>query len=147
MRISERDTHLTPCQYSVAQFVEEIEYAGLLAPAQRGAMVAAAKKRMKASIVMRFLICMATEHDLDMTPTIALNCVREWLGRCAARKDIAAQFGLTGRSAAQKSTDHALAIELAGNYKKALLQEIETTFAKVEKVQRTSNSRGRGALP
>lgn len=60
-------------------------------------MMTAAKKRLKAHIVMQWLTRIAVEHDLDMTPTMAFSLVKAWIGRCAARPAIAARFGVSAQ--------------------------------------------------
>ncbi|UTY59483.1 hypothetical protein [Massilia sp. erpn] len=91
-------------------------------------MLTAAKKRLKAHIVVKWLSLIAIEHNLDMTPTLAHNIVKTWLGRCAARPTIAAMFGLPGRTAASKSADRVQVIELAASYRDRVMADIDAIF-------------------
>lgn len=103
-----------------------------LSPAQRGAMMTAAKKRLKAHIVMQWLTRIAVEHDLDMTPTMAFSIVKAWIGRCAARPAIAARFGVPGRSATEKSAHRGQVLELANAYKDDVLSDIDAALARAQ---------------
>lgn len=130
MRMSERGTLNELEKYSVDDYLADVAAAEHLTPAYRGAMITAAKKRLKSSITVERLSLMAVEHDLDMTPTMAQNIVKSWLGRCAGRPAIAAKFGLPGRSAADKSADHGQTAELAAMYRDRVLGDINAAFAK-----------------
>jgi len=129
MRMSERGQPRVLQEYSVDEYLADVAAAEHLAPAYRGAMLTAAKKRLKARIVVKWLSQMAIEYDLDMTPTLAHNIVKAWLGRCAARPAIAARFGVPGRTAANKSADRGQLIELAASYRDRVVEDIETAFA------------------
>lgn len=132
MRMSERGQLPDVAEYTIVQYLEELAFAEHLSPAQRGAMVTAAKKRLKAHIIMQWLTRIALEHDLDMTPTMGFNLVKAWMGRCAARPAIAARFGVAGRSATEKSAHHGLVLELANAYKDDVLRDIDAALAQVQ---------------
>lgn len=133
MRMSERGALCELQEYNVGDYLADVAAAKHLAPAYRGAMMTAAKKRLKAYITVEWLSLIAVEHDLDMTPTMAHNIVKSWLGRCAARPAIAARFGLPGRSATDKSADHGQVAELAAIYRDRVMGDIDAAFAKAER--------------
>jgi hypothetical protein len=131
MRMSERGAEPQTDEYSIVQCLEELAFAEHFSPAERGAMITAAKKRLKAHIVMQWLTRIAVEHDLDMTPTMAFKFVRAWLGRCAARPAISARFGVPGRSASTKSEHHGQVLELANFYKDHVLNDINAALVQI----------------
>lgn len=132
MRMSERGQSSDLAEYTVVHYLEDLAFAEHLAPAQRGAMMTAAKKRLKAHVVVQWLVRIAAEHDLDMTPTMAFKFVKIWMGRCAARPAIAATFGVPGRSAAKKSVHHEQVMELANAYKDDVLSDIAAALDKIK---------------
>lgn len=132
MRMSERGGLCELQEYSVDNYLADVATAAHLAPAYRGAMMTAAKKRLKAYITVEWLSLIAIDHDLDMTPTMAHNIVKAWLGRCAARPAIAARFGLPGRSAKDKSADCGQVAALAAIYRDRVIGDIDSALAKAE---------------
>lgn len=132
MRMSEREYVPVAAAYSVASYREDVAATIQLPPGQRGAMVAAAKKRLKAGIVMQWVLKVAVEHDLDMTPTLAQNLVKAWVGRCVARAALASRFGMPGRTAAAKSPDVAQLAVLAEKYREEVLNHVATTLASLK---------------
>ena len=81
--------------------------------ARRSAHIAAAGKRLRASVALDLLHELA--GDYDITTTLAVHITEQLLGRAIERKTLLAEFGTTGRTAADKSLDHQKLDEIANS--------------------------------
>lgn len=120
-----------PIQYSF--YTEEMFRADLkvfdeLPSYRKGALIAAAKKRLMADIAISKLISVSFDLDLDMTPTLGANIIKGWLGRSISREKLTSIFSLKGRTTAHKSEDIALTNRLVSDYKQEVLNAISHTI-------------------
>lgn len=130
MKMSERG--LLPCTpYGINHCLSDIYAAKELAPGSRGAGIAAAKKRLKAEIAIKWVMQVSHLLDLDMTPTFAMKLIKGWTARCISRPVLLREFGIPGRSAAYKSSDIALVDGLIEGYKIHVNNEIAEAMAAV----------------
>lgn len=118
--------------YSVKQCADDILAAETLEPKTRGAKIAAAKKRLKAHITLNWLLEVAYKLDLDMTPGLAANIVKGWLGRCISRNLLKKTFSLANRTAGDKSVDAIKSSEIIDRYREKVLRDIGASIVEVE---------------
>jgi hypothetical protein len=102
---------------------------------QQRAIAAAASKRYKQTILFYWLERIETDDAVDLTPTLALNLVKGWIGRGIDRKILNKWFVVTGRTAANKSTDHHRKDELIEKYKEQVDRDIKKAISDMRKVR------------
>jgi hypothetical protein len=103
---------------------------------QQRAIAAAASKRYKQTILFYWLERVETDDAVDLTPTLALNLVKGWMGRGIDRKILNKWFVVTGRTAANKSTDHHRKDEMIEKYKEQVDRDIKKAISDMRKVRR-----------
>ena len=85
----------------------------------------AATKRYKREIIFTFLEYVAHKESLDLTPTLASNLIAGWVGRSISRAYLAHYFSISGRTAAQKTSDSSRINELVEKYKENLQNQLK----------------------
>ena len=104
---------------------------------QRRAMAAAASKRYKQTVLFNWLEMVETNDAVDLTPTLALNLVKGWMGRGIDRAILNKWFVVTGRTAANKSADHHRKDELVEKYKEQVNRDLKKANSDMRQVRRT----------
>ncbi|CCE25786.1 hypothetical protein [Methylotuvimicrobium alcaliphilum] len=103
---------------------------------QRRAMAAAASKRYKQTVLFYWLERVEVDDGVDLTPTLALNLVKGWMGRGIDRLTLNKWFAVTGRTAANKSRDHHRKDELIEKYKEQVDRDIKKAISDMGKVRK-----------
>jgi hypothetical protein len=113
--------------------LERDAYADHDAPV-RGAGFAAASKRYKQAVCLYWIFEIIEIENADITPTLANNIIKAWMGRSVSRKVLLECFATAGRTASNKSSDADRVNELAEKYKRhvdADLLEAEIQMVKI----------------
>jgi hypothetical protein len=71
---------------------------------RRNAQLSATCKYWKRTALLNFLYNLRETKGLDITPTLAINCINEWVGRGVSWTILLELFGTPGRTAAIKTT-------------------------------------------
>lgn len=103
---------------------------------QRRAMAAAASKRYKQTVLFHWLERVEVDDAADLTPTLALNLVKGWMGRGIDRATLNKWFVVTGRTAANKSADHHRKDELIEKYKEQVNRDLKKAISDMRQVRR-----------
>ena len=72
---------------------------------QRAARLGAAVKRYKTSEAIKFIINIAMDENLDITPTLAKKLMFELFERKGSQKEIVSLFGQAGRTTKSTTND------------------------------------------
>lgn len=118
--------------YSVNQCALDIVATEEMEPHSKGALVSAAKKRLKAHIALNWLIYIAYKQDLDMTPGLANHIVKGWIGRSISRSLLKKLFSVSSRSAGDKSIDAQKVDEVVVSYRDNVLRDMNNSLIEVE---------------
>lgn len=106
-------------------------------PGMRRALVTAASKRYKQTVLFHWLETVEVNDAVDLTPTLALNLVKGWMGRGIDRKILSKWFVMTGRTAANKSADHHRKDELIEKYKERVECDIRKAISDMMKIKKS----------
>lgn len=101
----------------------------------RGSDYAAAAKRYKQSILIEQLNIIIKKVNVDMTPTLASNIIKGWLGRSISRIVLTKEFGKPGRTAADKSKDLDRLDYFVIKYEDVVKENIEIAMRAMEKIR------------
>lgn len=101
------------------------------------AMLAAASKRYKQTVLFYWLETVEVNDAVDLTPTLALNLVKGWMGRGLDRSVLNKWFMVTGRTAANKSADHDRKDELIEKYKERVERDIKKAVRDMKKIRKS----------
>jgi len=101
----------------------------------RGSDYAAAAKRYKQSILIEQLYIIIKKENADMTPTLASNIIKGWMGRSISRLVLTKEFSKKGRTAAEKSKDLDRQDYFIIRYEGAVKENIEIGNRYMEKIR------------
>jgi len=104
----------------------------------RGSEYAAAGKRYKQSIVLEQLNIIIKKENTDMTPTLASNIIKGWLGRSISRLVLTKEFSKKGRTAADKSKDIDRLEYFIIRYEGAVKENIEIAMRAMKKIRKAN---------
>lgn len=62
-------------------------------------------RKYKAGFLIQKLLDFGEDHDVDMTPTLAMRVLQGWVGRSISNRALIDVFGVEHRDASQKSVD------------------------------------------
>jgi len=102
----------------------------------RGSDYAAAAKRYKQSILIEKLNTIIKKESVDMTPTLASNIIKGWMGRSISRQVLVKNFSKPGRTAADKSKDIDRLDYFVIRYEDAVKENIEMAMRSMEKIRK-----------
>mgnify|MGYP000202666467 CR=1 FL=1 len=104
----------------------------------RGSDYASAAKRYKQSILIEQLNIIIKKESADMTPTMASNIIKKWLGRSISRKVLSEKFGTKNRTAAEKSKDLDRLDYFVIKYENAIKENIKIALRNMKNIRETN---------
>jgi len=123
--------------YTLDDYKSDIEIAKSLDEVgQRRAAATAASKKYKQTVLFYWLEKVEIDDKVDLTPTLALNLVKGWIGRGIDRERLNKWFMTTDRTAANKSEDHHRKGELIDKYKERVNNDIKKAVGDMRKIRK-----------
>jgi len=105
---------------------------------KRRALATSASKKYKQTVLFGWLEKVEVNEKVDLTPTLALNLVKGWIGRGIDRERLNKWFMTTDRTAANKSEDHHRKDELIEKYKEQVNNDIKTAISDMLKIKKST---------
>jgi len=125
--------------YTLDHYKADIEFSKELEnPGLQRALATAASKRYKQTVLFYWLEKVELVDKVDLTPTLALNLVKGWMGRGIDRAVLNKWFMTTGRTASNKSVDHPRKDELIKKYKERVNKDIKKAIGDMRKVRKST---------
>ena len=102
---------------------------------QRAARLSAAVKRYKTSEALNFVITIAINENLDMTPVVAKKLMFQLFTRKGSQKTLVSLFGQDGRIKKSTTNDTETIKNIVSKYKKDAEKLINTNTLFIEQVK------------
>lgn len=133
MKMSEREEKAY-YYYTAKTCAKDIAELKLLEPnaAKRGAFISAAKKRFYSETKWSCVHSIAVKYDLDMTPTFAKKLMIGWFGSAVSKDILFKHFGISGRTAKEKSSDIGLLDKLIEDHSEQMFAELKLSKLELE---------------
>lgn len=100
--------------------------------AKRGALITASKKKFYSETKWSCVYSIAVKYDLDMTPTFAKKLMVGWFGSAVSKDTLFKHFGISGRTAKEKSSDIGLLEKLIEDHSDEMCAALKSSKLELE---------------